>query len=97
MSINSEVIGTILQDAENKIEHHLFHHLSRDEYIAQAEVVYKAFDVLRLAIKNRPGEIYKIADELYQKAQISFDVAKEESDTEYPHCRIRPFTQLEDK
>ena len=50
----------------------------------------------REAAKRYP-EDYKIADELYQQAKISFAAAKEESDTEYPHCRIRPFTQLEDK
>jgi hypothetical protein len=51
-SINSEVIGNILKEAEDKIENHLFLHLSRDEYIAQAEAIFKAFDVLKKAVSE---------------------------------------------
>tara|TARA_R110000822_G_scaffold209855_1_gene345704 strand:+ start:542 stop:721 length:180 start_codon:yes stop_codon:yes gene_type:complete len=36
-------------------------------------------------------EIYKISDELYQKAKIEFDAAKKDADTQYPHCRLAPW------
>ena len=48
-----EVIQKIVQDAEDQIEKHLFNHLNRDSYIAQAEAIFSDLDRLKKEIIRR--------------------------------------------